>query len=201
MPNTEGKVFWGIRKAYYAIATIASDGSATYGLPKAVPGAKSLTMDAKGNSGFFYADDIEYYDLESNEGYEGNLELARILDLVKTDLLGYVEDANGVLYENKNADPVHFALLYESQTDQQPTRYVFYNLTASKPGRNHKTKEENIEPGTETIPVKAKPIYIPSLDIWTPSSHSTKDTDAEVFDDWFETVYLPQAAQSGGGGQ
>ena len=199
MPNTEGKVFWGIREAYYAIATIANDGSATFGLPKKVPGARSLTMDPKGNSGYFYADDVEYYDLESNEGYEGSWEMARIIDLVKTDLLGYTADANGVLYENKNADPVHFALLFESQTDQQPTRYVFYNLKASKPSQSHKTKEENIDPGTETIPLKGKPIYIPSLDIWTPKSVTTKDTDPEVFDDWFDTVYIPQAPQSGGG--
>ena len=199
MPNTEGKVFWGIRKACYAIATIANDGSATFGLPKEVPGAKSLTMTPKGESGYFYADDIEYFDLKSNEGYEGSWEMARILDLVKTDLLGYSADANGVLYENKNATPVHFALMFESQTDQDPTRYVFYNLTASRPDQSHKTKEASIDPGTETIPVIGKPIYVPALDIWTASSVTTKDSDSEVFDDWFNQVYVPQAAAPSGG--
>ena len=199
MPNTEGKVFWGIRKAYYAIATIANDGSATFGLPKEVPGAKSLELNPKEEKGSFYADDAEYYDLESNEGYEGNWEMARILDLVKKDLLGYAEDANGILYEDSGAEPVHFALLFESQTDQEPTRYAFYNLKASRATLSRKTKEEKIDPGTETIPVVARKIYVPALDKWIPSSSTTINSDPEVFDDWFESVYVPQAAAPSGG--
>lgn len=189
--NREGKVFWGIKKAYIAIATIASDGSATFGSPREIPGAKSLTMTPKGESGYYYADDIEYFDLQSNEGYEGNWEMARILDVIKTDILGYIQDSKGVLYENKNADPVHFALLFESTTDQRPTRYVYYNCTASRPEQSHNTKEAAINPGTEKLSIISKPIYIPSLDKWVPSSVTTKDTDDTVFNDWFEEVYVP----------
>ena len=199
MPNTEGKVFWGLRKAFYAIATIASDGSATFGLPKEVPGAKSLTMQPKGENTPYHADDIEYYDIDSNEGYEGNWEMARILDLVKKDILGHLEDANGVLYEDTNPDPVHFALLFESQTDQVPTRYVYYNVKAKRVELSRKTKEERVDPGTETIPLIAKPIYVPGVDKWTCSSSTTKDSDPTVFEDWFNQVYIPQAAAPSGG--
>lgn len=192
----EGKVFWGVKKAAYAIATIASNGSATYGNPVDVPGSVSMQASPKGESGYFYADDTEYYDLVSSEGYDINWEVARIPDVLREALLGYQEDSNGILVENANAEPVHFALLFETQTDQGAVRHVFYNLIANRNEMNHKTKEASKNPGTETIPCTARSIYIPDMDIWTPAARTSADVNPTAFSEWFEEVKVPTPAGS-----
>ena len=88
MPNTANKIKYGIKNVYYAVATIAADGSATYATPKPLKGAVSLSMDPQGDSTPFYADNIVYYTSVANNGYEGDLELALIPDEFLVDILG-----------------------------------------------------------------------------------------------------------------
>lgn len=79
MPTTNNKVKFGIKNCFYAVATIADDGSATYANPVALKGAVSLSLEAQGDNSPFYADDITYYMSAANSGYQGDLELALIL--------------------------------------------------------------------------------------------------------------------------
>ena len=104
MPTTNNKVKFGIKNCFYAVATIADNGSATYANPVALKGAVSLSLEAQGDNSPFYADDITYYMAAINSGYQGDLELALIPDSFKTDVLGYATDANGVLYEDADAE-------------------------------------------------------------------------------------------------
>lgn len=50
----------------------------TYGTPKAIPGAVSISLDAEGESSPFYADGIVYFRSVTNNGYSGDLEIALI---------------------------------------------------------------------------------------------------------------------------
>lgn len=189
------KIKYGLRNVHYAIATIASDGTATYGAPVALPGAVNLSMEAQGSMDPFYADDIVYYTGISNQGYEGDLEMALLSDAFRKAVLGELEDSNGVLLEDMGADVVHFALMFEFSNDDRKVRHVLYNCTATRPSVSGATKNESIEPQTETITIKATSIYIAALtkDIVKASVPSTVATQ---YSGWYTAVYVPTALAS-----
>lgn len=190
MPN---KIKYGLKNVYYAVANIAADGSATYETPVAIPGAVNLSMEPQGENTPFYADNIIYYTSIANNGYEGDLEIALVPDAFKTDILGYIESGNGLLVEDANATPVHFALLFQFEGDVKAKRYVLYNCTAARPAANGATKAESIEPQTETLTITNTTIYVPALDTDIPKAESNEDTSDEVYNAWFTAVTLPTA--------
>lgn len=158
------KIKFGIKNVYYAVATIEANGSATYTTPVAMPGAVSLSLSPQGETSPFYADNIVYYTSVSNNGYEGDLELAKVPESFLTDVLGYTVGGNGLVYENAGAPVVHFALLFQFEGDAKAKRHVMYNCVAARPEVSGSTKEESIEPQTETISITATTIYVPALD-------------------------------------
>lgn len=189
--SADNKIKYGIKNVYYAVATIAANGSATYDTPVALKGAVSLAMEPQGDSTPFYADNIVYYTSVANNGYEGDLELALIPDQFLTDILGMTKNADNVIYEDAGADPVHFALLFQFEGDQKATRHVLYNCTATRPSAAGNTKEDSIEPATESITITATTIYVPTLDKDIPKAKTTIDTGSATYDGWFTTVYVP----------
>lgn len=190
MSTTNNKVKFGIKNCYYAVATIADNGSATYASPVALKGAVSLSLEAQGDNSPFYADDITYYVAAANSGYQGDLELALVPNAFKKDVLGYAEDANGVLYEDADADVKHFALLFEFSGDQHATRHVMYNCTATRPATGSTTIGENKEPQTESITITAKPIYNASISKNVVKSSCTEN-QATQYAAWNSAVYQP----------
>ena len=160
MPTaSENKIKFGLKNVYYAIATIAADGSATYGTPVKFPGAVSLSLDPQGENTPFYADNIVYYVGSSNTGYEGDLEMARIVDSFREDVLGETADTKNVLVERVDAPVVHFALLFQFEGDQKAVRHVLYTCTATRPTIGSATKEDTVAPETETVTITATSIY------------------------------------------
>lgn len=183
------KIKYGLKSVYYAVATIAADGSATYGTPVKLPGAVSLSLDAQGESNPFYADNIVYYTSIANNGYEGDLELAYLPEAFWTDIMGNVKGANDVVYEDANTEPVHFALLFQFEGDANAKRHVLYNCTATRPTISGQTKEDSIEPQTETLTITATTVYALSTDI-VKGSCVEGDT---AYANWFTAVTLPTA--------
>lgn len=185
------KIKYGIKNVYYAVATIATDGSATYGTPVALPGAVSLSMEAQGDSNIFYADNIAYFVSQSNNGYQGDLEVAYIPDAFRTAILGEYESNNGkVLLEEADVNPTHFALLFQFEGDANATRYCMYNCTASRPSAASNTKSESIEPQTETIKITATSIFNSSLNKDIVRAKTGDSTTTSVYNGWFSTVYV-----------
>lgn len=187
----ENKIKYGLKSVYYAIATISTDGSATYGAPKPFPGAVSLSLSAEGDRAPFYADDMEYWVGQVNNGYSGSLEMARATDGFKKDVLGYKTADNGVLIEDANAEAVHFALIFQFAGDQNNTRHVMYNCTASRPSVEGDTKGESIEPKTETIDISASSIYVPAISKYLVKAETTQATAATYYEAWTGTVFIP----------
>lgn len=193
MANTN-KVKYGLKNVHYAVATIANDGSATYGTPVAIPGAVSLELDASGETTKFRADNINYWIGQSNSGYSGDLEIAMIPDAFKTDVLGFVEDSSGVLVENVDAITQPFALLFEFAGDVHETRHVLYNCTASRPNITGQTTEESITPQTESVSLETGSVYNAGLSM-NVAKASVNKTDTP-YASWFSAVYQSTAAAS-----
>lgn len=185
------KVKFGIRNAHYAILTMNTDGSATYGTPKPVPGSVNLTLSPQGEISPFYADNIIYYQSGANAGYEGNWEIAKATDDFKKDVLGYIEDENGVLLEDANAEVKPFALLFQIEGDKHARRHVLYNCAAGRPDFNTSTITDTKEPVTDSVPLTCSSVHNRSLKKDFVKG-ACSPTDA-AYDTWFDEVY-----QSGG---
>lgn len=166
----------------------------TYATPQAIPGAVSISLDAEGESTPFYADGIVYYRSTANNGYSGDLEIALIPEWFRTEILQETKDTNGVLVEKAdNRDSVYFALLFEFDGDINAIRHVLYNCTASRPSIQSETKEETVEPGTETLSLTADP-----REDGLVKSRTGDDTAAATYNGWYEAVYTP--VETGGEG-
>lgn len=178
----DNKVKFGLKNVHYATYTV-TDGTVTYGVPKPIPGAVSISLDAEGEETEFYADDIKYFNAFANNGYAGDLEMALIPDQFRIDVLGDVTDDNGVLIENADGKANNFALLFEFNGDVNATRHVLYNTSASRPSVSSQTKGGSLEVQTETLSVSASAI---------PDTGDVK-AKAKVanspYATWYETVY------------
>lgn len=182
------KIRYGICNCTYATATISSTGTATYGTPVALPGAVSISLSAEGDTNPFYADNIVYYTSVANNGYSGELELAKIPDSFLTDCMGYIADTNGVLVENADASPVNFALMFQFEGDVNRKRTVLYNCIASRPEISSQTKADSIEPNTESIPIRATTVYNSVLAKNLVKASCT-ETQSTAYNSWLTAVY------------
>ncbi len=180
------KVKFGLKNVYYAVLTETA-GAITYGTPVAIKGAVNLSLDAQGDETNFFADDTKYYNVTANAGYSGTLELAKIPDQFKKDVLGFVEDTNNVLFEDAEAEPERFALLFEFSGDANRTRHVIYDVTCSRPSVGSQTITESKEPVTETLNISASPLPIDTNGKRLVKAKSNEG-DAE-YAGWFTAVY------------
>lgn len=183
------KIKYGIKNCYYAVATISTTGTATYSSPVALPGAVSISLDAQGDTTKFYADNIVYFTTVSNNGYEGDLELAKVPDQFLTDCLGFIRDASGVLVEDAGATPAHFALMFQFEGDVNAKRTVLYNCVASRPTVAGSTKEESIEPQTESISITATTVYNAVLNKDLVKASCTETSASAAYNGWLSAVY------------
>lgn len=188
------KIKYGLKNVHYAKITAMTDGVPTYATPVAWPGAVNLSLEPQGDRSVFYADNIEYWVITPDDGYEGDYESALVPDSFLKDILGYIEDSKGVLVEDADAQPAEFALMFEFANDEHATRHVLYRVSAGRPAVAGQTKGENIEPQTETSSFRAMAVYNESLQtniVKSKASYSTTAGDPYVT--WYDAVYIPTA--------
>lgn len=161
--------------------------SFSYETPQAIPGAVSISLDAEGESSPFYADGIVYFRSVTNNGYSGDLEIALIPEWFRTDILHEKKDDKGVLIEKSDvAESVKFALMFEFDGDVNAIRHVLYNCSASRPSIESETKEDTIEPGTETLSLTADPRSDGLV-----KARTGDTTDPTTYANWYKSVYTP----------
>lgn len=182
------KVKYNLKNVYAAKLKKDSSGSFNYDTPNPIPGAVSISLDAEGESSPFYADGIVYFRSTANNGYSGDLEMALIPEWFRTEILKEKLDKNGVLVEKATTGEAEkFALLFEFDGDVKAIRHVLYNCSASRPSIASETKEDTIEPGTETLSLTADP-----REDGLVKSRSGDTTSDEIYANWYKSVYVPQ---------
>ncbi|MGX8687033.1 MAG: major tail protein [bacterium] len=190
----KNKVKYNLKNVHAAKLTIGENGAYSYAVPQAIPGAVSLSMDAEGETTPFHADGIVYFRSNTNNGYSGDLEIALIPEWFRTDILMEELDSNGVLVEKSTVtETPKFALLFEFDGDVHGIRHILYNCSAARPSISSQTKEDTIEPVTETLSLTADP----RADGLVKSR--TGDTTSEAtYNGWYQTVYEPQTEAAAG---
>ena len=186
------KVKYNLKNAHYAVLKAEEDGKFTYETPVKIPGAVSISLAAQGNIKKFYADGIVYYQTASNNGYEGDLEMALVPESFRTDVLGETLDTNKVLIESANAQAKAFALLFEFEGDSKGIRHVMYNCTATRPSIESKTKEAEVDPVTEKLTISAAPRSDGKIKAKTGDA-----VDDAAYNGWYQNVYEGQVAAEG----
>lgn len=180
------KIKYGLKNVYYAKATLQTNGTLTYGSPVSLPGAVSLSLEAQGDTNIFYADNIAYFTSTANNGYQGDLEVALLTDDFRKDILGETLNASGFYVEAADDTQSEFALLFQFEGDVDETKHCLYRCAASRPAVNGNTKEESIEPQTESITITAMPrINDEVVKARCPSSATT------AYSAWFTSVQAP----------
>ena len=186
MAAVKNKVKFGLRNCHYALATMDDSQNVTFSTPVPIPGAVSLSLSAEGDNDPFYADDSVYFLVATNTGYSGDLEVAMIPESFLKDVLKETEDANGVIVENKDAEPAHFVLLFEFTGDKKQIRHCMYYCSATRPAMEGDTKEDKTNVKTEKISITATPL--PNGIVKSKTGSNTSDT---VYNDWYKEVYMP----------
>lgn len=179
------KVTFGLKNVHYSTYTTL-DGAITYDTPVAIPGAVEISLEPRGDMVEFYADNMLYYSASNNQGYDGTLTIANIIEQFAIDALGEEKDEDdGVLTEKTTAKQKPFALMFEFDGDVKAIRHVIYSCNASRPTVGSSTKTDSVEPNTNELSFVASPRETD----YAVKTKTTTETTAAIYDAWYDAVY------------
>lgn len=151
--SEKNKVKFGLSNVHVAKMIKGEDGAITYDTPFKISGAVNLSLDAEGDNEPFYADNIKFFESFANNGYSGQLEIAKIPDEFLKEILGQKIDSIGGVLENVNDKITPFAFMYQIEGDVTGTRFCYYNATVSRPSTEASTIEDTKTPNTDTLSI------------------------------------------------
>lgn len=189
MPEVD-KVEFGLCNIVYAVVESEENNTITYGTPKSFlqQGCYGINVALQpvGDSNEKYGDNVVVVAEDENQGYDGDLQMTRISDDFKIDVLGYKRDLNGGVLEKANATPKKFALGFQVNGDKTERRTWYYYVSANRPNDDHATNTASRTYADPTMSIKARP---------RPTDMAVKFTlpktadNVDVFDDFFDEVY------------
>jgi phi13 family phage major tail protein len=184
----DNKVVFGLRSAHYSIITEGEGGAITYATPVALKGAVEISLEPKGETTDFFADDILYYTTVSNQGYETTLTVANIPQEFRTNVLGEaLETTDKVLTETTTTQSKKIAFLFEFDGDVKAVRHCLYYCTVTRPSLTSATKTESAEPQTQELSL----ISAPRPEDGVVKRSTTPETPDAIYNAWYTTVYAP----------
>lgn len=188
MSANDNKVHYDLANVHVALLTIDVSTDApviTFGTPKKLPGAISMDLSAQGNVIKLRADSMDYYVVNDNLGYSGDLNIAMVPDWFRQEYLNEEMDETAkVLTENSNKNPNPFAMTFEFAGDAAHRRHVLYNVATSRPNIHGENKDNQKEPDTDTLSLTASPL--PGGRV---KASTTKETPAEVYSAWNTKIW------------
>ena len=189
----DNKVKFGLEKVHVAFF---DEELGTFEEPQHIPGAVNLALTGEGEPYTFYADNIAYYVVNSNNGYSGDLEMALIPDWFSVEALGWEIDDNGMVVEVADGKQKPFALLYEVKGDQNNKRYIYYNCMSSKPTEEHSTETESREVNTQTLTINVSAKEFNNKNV-IKGAMELSLANATAFNSFFDEVQEPTFAGGG----
>ena len=183
-----GRIRYGLKNLYYATATDDGLGNLTYATPVQLPGAKSISLTAAGDSLDEYADDVRWFHLDSNMGYDGTLEFedTAAADTFQKTVLGQTTDTKDVIWESSDDKPIEFALMGEFSlaggNTETGKRFALLRCVISRPELTGSTKENAITVQTNTVNISALPRINDTL------VKAVADSDSAAYSGWFSAV-------------
>lgn len=185
--NDTNKVRYGLSNVHIWPKT----GDTEWGEPIKIPGAVNLSMSPEGTSELFFADNGPYFDTISNNGWSGEVEIAKIPDEFYVVALGWRIDANGALVEVSDAVAKPFAFGFEVMGDKQRRRTVYFECTAQRPNDENKTVEATVTPKTEKFSINAIPVEFANGERSAKLTLPKSETNTAVYDAFFTNVVTP----------
>ena len=186
-------VRFGLSNVHYALW---DETNSKYETPVRIPGAVSLSLSREGDSSTKYADNIPVFTQNVNAGYSGTLTVTAAADQLLKDLVGYIEDDNGMIIEDANGKQSTFAMLYEVDSNTEPQRFAFYNCTLSRPEQDANTKTDTTDPDDQALDITIIPrdFTHDGATISAVKAHMTKTDDSvELYNKFYESVIVPYA--------
>ena len=182
----ENKVVYGLKNCHYSVITEDEGGNHTYAVPIPIKGATEISLDPRGETSDFYADDTLYYTTSTNAGYEATLTIANITKEFRIDVLGEeIEMTDNILTESTRQRSNKIAFMFEFDGDIKAVRHIIYNCTVTRPSLTSATKTETSEPQPQELAMIAAPRPADGV----VKRSTTGDTPDTVYDAWYSTVY------------
>lgn len=192
----DNKYRYDVKNCYYCPGKRNADGTITFDASRIrqEKGLRSIDMQAQGDIFKIRADGIDYIIIASNNGYNGTLNFVKLSDQFRQDCLAEsVDITTGIQYEDADATPDPFALMGEFKGDAEGIRFIYYNVTATRPNQAGENKDNMREPDTESISVQASPlpVVIDGKECNIVRGGVTKSANAATYNQWFTKVCLP----------
>ena len=189
---SKNKVKFGIENLHIAFfdESTSTPGSPVWNTPQPIPGAVSLTTSPEGDTNDFYADNTKYYTSDTNNGYTGTIEIAKVPDSVLAEMLGMTIDDNGMLVESAEDRQKEFALMGEVKGDAKDRRFLYYRCKAARPSQDSSTTDTGQTPDTDSLDITVLPIENGDKKL-VKAVLELNDTNQTTYDGFFDSVTLP----------
>lgn len=140
-----------VKNIYYALATIAEDGSVTYATPKKVFDLQKIALSVATSTDKQYTSDgVDI--INSFEGGTLTLNTYGIDNSTLAELEGHKVDSNGVVVEKTSDEAPYTAIGFEAIKRNGESRFVWVLLCKKKyDNEEYEVKEQKINPKNSTL--------------------------------------------------
>ena len=191
MSREKNKINFGLTRLAWAPITEVN-GVDTYGAPRVLEGARSLSASKLGEMFTEYADGRRYFRDRTNTGYNITTELVLADHDFRAYILSEELDGKNVQVEYNETKVKRFALLCEFLGDDHKGRRVFYDCYADRPDISFTTANDGDSKSSYREQINI--ISNPRINDGAVTAFSRADTDEQAYAQWFNTVYQPEGS-------